>query len=43
MIVPVMKKGSCRSACRDHAQPDDAFNFVGLRVVCLPQGPSLNP
>jgi formylglycine-generating enzyme required for sulfatase activity len=33
----------CRSAYRNHIQPDDAYNFVGFRVVCLPQGPSLNP
>ncbi|MEY4808853.1 MAG: hypothetical protein RLZZ206_3242 [Cyanobacteriota bacterium] len=33
----------CRSACRDHDQPDDAGGNVGFRVVCLPQGPSLNP
>jgi formylglycine-generating enzyme required for sulfatase activity len=32
----------CRSACRNHDQPDDAYNLVGFRVVCLPQGPSLN-
>ena len=32
----------CRSAYRGHDQPDDANNFVGFRVVCLPQGPSLN-
>jgi formylglycine-generating enzyme required for sulfatase activity len=35
--------GSCRSAYRDHAQPDNANDDVGFRVVCLPQGPSLNP
>jgi formylglycine-generating enzyme required for sulfatase activity len=35
--------GSCRSACRFHLRPDFAFDFVGFRVVCLPQGPSLNP
>ena len=34
---------SCRSACRNHNQPDLAINDVGFRVVCLPQGPSLNP
>jgi formylglycine-generating enzyme required for sulfatase activity len=34
---------SCRSACRNHVLPDFASNFVGFRVVCLPQGPSLNP
>jgi formylglycine-generating enzyme required for sulfatase activity len=35
----------CRSACRGHylGRPDDANDFVGFRVVCLPQGPSLNP
>ena len=32
----------CRSAYRYHFQPDDANPFVGFRVVCLPQGPSLN-
>jgi formylglycine-generating enzyme required for sulfatase activity len=35
--------GLCRSACRGHFQPDDANFGVGFRVVCLPQGPSLNP
>ena len=35
--------GGCRSAYRSRAQPDDAFSLVGFRVVCLPQGPSLNP
>jgi formylglycine-generating enzyme required for sulfatase activity len=35
--------GSCRSADRDHDQPDSADDFIGFRVVCLPQGPSLNP
>ena len=34
--------GNCRSASRIHALPDDALNYVGFRVVCLPQGPSLN-
>jgi formylglycine-generating enzyme required for sulfatase activity len=33
----------CRSAFRNHDQPDDASFNVGFRVVCLPQGPSLNP
>jgi formylglycine-generating enzyme required for sulfatase activity len=33
----------CRSAFRSHYQPDDANDYVGFRVVCLPQGPSLNP
>jgi formylglycine-generating enzyme required for sulfatase activity len=32
----------CRSAYRHLYQPDDADDFVGFRVVCLPQGPSLN-
>jgi formylglycine-generating enzyme required for sulfatase activity len=32
----------CRSACRGHDQPDNADGDVGFRVVCLPQGPSLN-
>jgi formylglycine-generating enzyme required for sulfatase activity len=32
----------CRSASRDHDQPVNAYNDVGFRVVCLPQGPSLN-
>ena len=34
----------CRSACRSHLRPDDAYDIrVGFRVVCLPQGPSINP
>jgi formylglycine-generating enzyme required for sulfatase activity len=33
----------CRSAYRGHVQPDGYKYFVGFRVVCLPQGPSLNP
>ena len=33
----------CRSAYRNHYQSVNANNFVGFRVVCLPQGPSLNP
>jgi formylglycine-generating enzyme required for sulfatase activity len=33
---------SRRSAFRYHYQLGAAFNNVGLRVVCLPQGPSLN-
>ena len=33
----------CRSAYRYHFLPDDANDLVGFRVVCLPQGPSLNP
>jgi formylglycine-generating enzyme required for sulfatase activity len=35
--------GYCRSAYRSHVQPGSAFYYVGFRVVCLPQGPSLNP
>ncbi|MGA1304831.1 MAG: SUMF1/EgtB/PvdO family nonheme iron enzyme, partial [Cyanobium sp.] len=34
--------GDCRSALRSHNQPGDAINDFGFRVVCLPQGPSLN-
>jgi formylglycine-generating enzyme required for sulfatase activity len=33
----------CRSAFRNHLRPDLASLNVGFRVVCLPQGPSLNP
>jgi formylglycine-generating enzyme required for sulfatase activity len=33
---------NCRSAYRSHDLPDFAFDGVGFRVVCLPQGPSLN-
>jgi formylglycine-generating enzyme required for sulfatase activity len=33
----------CRSAYSYHSRPDDADFFVGFRVVCLPQDPSLNP
>jgi formylglycine-generating enzyme required for sulfatase activity len=33
----------CRSAARGLFAPDDANDGVGFRVVCLPQGPSLNP
>jgi formylglycine-generating enzyme required for sulfatase activity len=33
----------CRSAYRNHLQPVGAYAFVGFRVVCLPQGPSLIP
>jgi formylglycine-generating enzyme required for sulfatase activity len=33
----------CRSAYRNRYRPGDAGNYVGLRVVCLPQGPFLNP
>jgi hypothetical protein len=31
---------NCRSAYRNHNQPDNANNTVGFRVVCLPQHPS---
>jgi formylglycine-generating enzyme required for sulfatase activity len=34
--------GGCRSAYRYRTLPDDAIINVGFRVVCLPQGPSLN-
>ncbi|MCS5692248.1 SUMF1/EgtB/PvdO family nonheme iron enzyme [Cyanobium sp. FGCU-6] len=34
--------GDCRSAYRLHVRPDGANGGVGFRVVCLPQGPSLN-
>jgi formylglycine-generating enzyme required for sulfatase activity len=34
--------GYCRSAYRNHLQPDLASYLVGFRVVCLPQDPSLN-
>jgi formylglycine-generating enzyme required for sulfatase activity len=37
-IIP----GYCRSAYRYHVQPVNARLDVGFRVVCLPQGPSLN-
>jgi formylglycine-generating enzyme required for sulfatase activity len=33
----------CRSAYRNRSGPDYADYDVGFRVVCLPQGPSLNP
>jgi formylglycine-generating enzyme required for sulfatase activity len=33
----------CRSAYRSHIPPDSAYSIIGFRVVCLPQGPSLNP
>jgi len=33
----------CRSAYRYRNRPDYASRHVGFRVVCLPQGPSLNP
>jgi formylglycine-generating enzyme required for sulfatase activity len=33
----------CRSAPRYLNLPDNAGINVGVRVVCLPQGPSLNP
>jgi formylglycine-generating enzyme required for sulfatase activity len=34
--------GFCRSADRDHFRPVTASLVIGFRVVCLPQGPSLN-
>ena len=34
--------GECRSAFRSFVAPVDANFYVGFRVVCLPQGPSLN-
>ncbi len=33
----------CRSARRIPDQPGHVFFNIGFRVVCLPQGPSLNP
>jgi formylglycine-generating enzyme required for sulfatase activity len=33
--------GGCRSAHRGRTQPDDADDYVGFRVVCLPLGTSL--
>ncbi|MFN9637408.1 MAG: SAV_2336 N-terminal domain-related protein [Synechococcaceae cyanobacterium] len=33
---------NCRSAYRYHLVPGNAHYHVGFRVVCLPQGPSLN-
>jgi len=33
----------CRSAYRGRTRPGSADGYVGFRVVCLPQGPSLNP
>jgi formylglycine-generating enzyme required for sulfatase activity len=35
--------GYCRSAFRNLNLPGFAYYFVGFRVVCLPQDPSLNP
>jgi formylglycine-generating enzyme required for sulfatase activity len=32
----------CRSATRNHYLPVNALSDIGFRVVCLPQGPSLN-
>jgi formylglycine-generating enzyme required for sulfatase activity len=34
--------GYCRSADRGHDRPAYALYAIGFRVVCLPQGPSLN-
>jgi formylglycine-generating enzyme required for sulfatase activity len=34
--------GDCRSAYRGLNQPVDAGSYVGFRVVCLPQAPSLH-
>jgi formylglycine-generating enzyme required for sulfatase activity len=34
--------GLCRSAFRFLLLPDLALYSIGFRVVCLPQGPSLN-
>jgi formylglycine-generating enzyme required for sulfatase activity len=34
--------GNCRSAYRVRLRPGHAYSYVGFRVVCLPQGPSLN-
>ena len=46
-VVQLLRGGSwnnnprnCRSAYRNHNQPDNANNNVGFRVVCLPQHPS---
>ncbi len=39
----VFVPGLCRSAYRLHLRPDFADCYVGFRVVCLPQGSSLNP
>ena len=33
----------CRSAYRYLLLPAYAYYYVGFRMVCLPQGPSLNP
>ena len=38
----VFSPRGCRSALRDRLRPDDAYDLVGFRVVCLPQDPSLN-
>jgi hypothetical protein len=35
--------GNGRSAYRYRLQPDDAYDNIGFRVVCLPQGPSPHP
>jgi formylglycine-generating enzyme required for sulfatase activity len=33
----------CRSAYRNLDHPVNSIISIGFRVVCLPQGPSLNP
>jgi formylglycine-generating enzyme required for sulfatase activity len=38
----LLHPGGCRSAFRDRLAPGLADVNVGFRVVCLPQGPSLN-
>jgi len=35
--------GYCRSAARHPTPPVLTLDLIGFRVVCLPQGPSLNP
>jgi formylglycine-generating enzyme required for sulfatase activity len=38
-----LSPGGCRSAYRRRLRPGLAKYYVGFRVVCLPQDPSLNP
>jgi formylglycine-generating enzyme required for sulfatase activity len=38
----ISRPRGCRSAYRARNQPDVADSSVGFRVVCLPQGPSIN-